>query len=289
MPWMDNKAIHQRELCGPTARIFAKCPGLGPRLIAALTLAYFAGIMAFAQQATIPVPPPPPERPNLPPIPSAPRDRVSVQPAFSVVIDAAHGGPNTGARISTQLPGSKLPPTSVLEKDLTLSLSMRLRSALLSRGIAVVTTRDLDTDLPNNQRAGIANHALASACLVLHATATGTGVHLFTSSLSPAETQPVEMLPWETAQAAWITRSLRLSSEINSALGHARIPVTLGSTALQPLDNLTCPAVAIETAPLAASPAGKALAISESAYQQKLLDALAAAMLEWSMDWKQQP
>ncbi|WP_161557110.1 N-acetylmuramoyl-L-alanine amidase family protein [Acidisarcina polymorpha] len=204
----------------------------------------------------------------------------SVQPSFVVAIDAAHGGSDDGARIAN----------GEIEKDITLALSARLRSALSARGITVLTIRESDIDVSSAQRAGIANHALAAACLVLHATSTGSGVHLFTSSLAPTTptTGPV-MLPWQSAQAAWITRSLRLSSEINSALGQAAIPVTLGSASIQPLDNLTCPAIAIEIAPLAASPANKALALSDPAYRQRILDALSAALLEWSTDWKQQP
>jgi N-acetylmuramoyl-L-alanine amidase len=246
-------------------------------------LAILAAVNIHAQQPAVPPPPPPPAKPDLPPPPLPPGNRPAVQPAFAVVIDAAHGAANTGARIAPNL----------LEKDITLAFASRLRAALAARGIAVVTTRESDADLPPNQRAGIANHALAAACLVLHATATGSGVHLFTSSLAPSSTPaaavPILIVPWQTAQAAWVTRSLRLSSEINSALGKAGIPATLGVASVQPLDNLACPALAIEIAPLAASAANKALPISDPAYQQRILDALVSALLEWSTDWKQQP
>ncbi len=245
-------------------------------------LAIFAAVNAQAQQTAVPPPPPPPAKPDLPPPPLPPGNRPAVQPAFSVVIDAAHGGANIGARIAQNL----------LEKDITLAFSSRLHAALAARGIAVVTTRESDADPPAKQRAGIANHALAAACLVLHATATGSGVHLFTSSLAPSSTPPsatAPIVPWQTAQAAWVTRSLRLSSEINSALGKAGIPTTLGVASVQPLDNLACPAVAIEIAPLAASASNKAQPISDSAYQQRILDALVSALIEWSADWKQQP
>jgi N-acetylmuramoyl-L-alanine amidase len=206
-----------------------------------------------------------------------------VQPAFVVVLDAAHGGADAGARLGD----------SLLEKTVTLDFSSRLRSVLAARGIYVVSTRTSDTDMPAKDRAGLANHSLAAACLIVHATATGSGVHLFTSSLPPASASGYSnspgFLPWQTAQAGWATRSLRLSSEINSALGQAGIPVTLGGAAIEPLDSLTCPAVAIEIAPLAASPAGKAQAITDPAYQQRILDAVAASILEWNTDWKQQP
>jgi N-acetylmuramoyl-L-alanine amidase len=236
-------------------------------------IACFAGI-GMAQQPL----PPLPDRPELPAVPAAPINRPAVQPAFAVVIDAAHGGGNVGARFSGGL----------LEKDVTLALSIRLRAMLVARGMMVITTRDSDDNPAFTERAGVANHALAAACLVLHATASGSGVHLFTSSLAPAA-NPGVPVPWQTAQASWITRSLRLSSEINSSLGQAGIPVTLGSTELQPLDNLTCPAVAIEIAPLMAGPSNGTMAVSDPVYRQRILDALVAAVVQWSADWKQQP
>lgn len=237
---------------------------------------------AHGQQPAPALPAAPPGS-NLPALPTPPVSRLSVEPAFLVVIDAAHGGADPGARIGSQ----------VLEKDLTLDFSGRLRSALAARGISVVVTREADTGLDFDQRTGIANHALASACLVLHATAAGSGVHLFTSSLPaaipsffPATASPI---PWQTAQAAWITRGLRVRSEIGSALGQAGIPVTVGKASLRPLDNLACPAVAVEVAPLVASVANKAAPITDAAYQQRILNAVAAAMLEWRSDWRQQP
>jgi len=251
-----------------------------------LFLFFLGPIEAQSQQPPVPTPPAAPGKPDLPPLPAPPANRLTVQPAFSVVIDAAHGGANTGARIAS----------NVVEKDVTLALSGRLHAALAAKGVAVVMTRESDTDLPADQRAGMANHALASACLVLHATATGAGVHLFTSSLppivanAPAPSSPASSLvPWQTAQAALITRSLRLSSEINSALGQAGIPTTLGVASVAPLDNLACPAVAVEIAPLANSAANQALSISDNKYQQRIIDALASAILEWRTDWKQQP
>jgi N-acetylmuramoyl-L-alanine amidase len=245
-------------------------------LVVGLILALPVMGLSQAPPAAAPIPA---ERPLLPAIPAAAPNSLSVQPAFSVVVDPAHGGGDIGARIGDAL----------LEKNITLALAIRLRSVLAARGMKVATTRETDLDLPPGTRAGIANHERAGACLVVHATATGAGVHLFTSSLPAATVAASGLVPWQTAQAAWISRSLRLASEINSTLGQAGIPVTLGSASIQPLDNLACPAVAVEVAPLAASAINKPLGISDAKYQQRLLDALAAAMLEWSTDWKQQP
>ena len=146
-----------------------------------------------------------------------------------MVIDAAHGGSDSGARLSDHL----------LEKDLVLTLSVRLRSTLAAHGIYVVTTRESDSAIPALNRAEAANHVGAAACITLHATTSGSGVHLFTSSLT--QIPLTRFLPWDTAQGAYAEQSLRLSSEFDSALTHAEIPVTLGRTALAAPGQLHLP------------------------------------------------
>jgi N-acetylmuramoyl-L-alanine amidase len=226
-----------------------------------------APLLAGAQ--TTPPPPPPPAPPPAQP------SVVKTTTRFGVVIDAAHGGPDSGARL----------PDHQLEKDLVLTLSVRLRSTLAAHGIYVVTTRESDSAIPALARAEAANHVGAAACITLHATTSGSGVHLFTSSLT--QIPLTRFLPWDTAQGAYAEQSLRLSSEFDSALTHAEIPVTLGRTALQPLDSFACPAVAVELSPLNIS--GKVTALSNPEYQDRLVAALAAAIEQWQRDWRQQP
>ncbi len=96
-------------------------------------------------------------------------------PRFVVVLDAAHGGDDAGARLGDEA-----------EKAYTLALSIKLRSLLMARGFVVVTTRESDATVDPDRRAEIANHANAQACLSLHAAESGSGVHLFVSSLAPA-------------------------------------------------------------------------------------------------------
>ena len=114
----------------------------------------------------------------------------------------------------------------------------------------------------------------------------GHGVHLYTSSL--ASVTPGKIMPWDTAQAGYVQSSLRLSSEINSALTHAEIPVTLGRTFLLPMDNLACPAVAVEIAPLGRATVKTDLQptpVTDATYQKDVVTALAAALEEWQHDW----
>ena len=217
-----------------------------------------SGQLAVAQQT-----------PSAPPAPQA---------RFVVVLDAAHGGDDPGGRLNNQP-----------EKDVTLALSVRLRSLLSARAIPVFTTRESDAAVNLNRRAEIANRANAQACLSLHASQSGAGVHLIVSSLAPA--QPARFVPWKTAQAAWVTRSLALAGVLNSALLHAGFNVTLGRAALPALDSLACPAVAVEIAPEIASGRDSGHAPSASlddpGYQARVAGALAAALLEWRTDaWR---
>jgi N-acetylmuramoyl-L-alanine amidase len=236
---------------------------------AGLALALAGG---WAQNTAAPRPANSPGTPQLPALPTPVQPRV--QPPFLVVLDAAHGGSDTGARLQG----------GVLEKNITLELEKKLRSALGAQGIAVTTTRDADVNASPLDRAQAANHAQAAACVLIHATATGSGVHLFTSSLSPAAPTPI--LPWQTAQAAYVTQSLRLESEIDAALAHAAVPVTLGRASVQPMDSLACPAVAVELAPLVAGNTTSAQAITDEKYENLVVSALAAAIGSWRSDWK---
>lgn len=192
---------------------------------------------------------------------------------FTVVLDAAHGGSNLGAKLSPTLD----------EKTVTLTLALHLRSLLAAHGVSVIMTRTTDTDLPMATRADIANHAHAAACIVLHATATGAGIHLFTSSLAPA---PPSVAPaWETAQAAYVEQSVRFSSDIDAAFEHTSIPIVVGRTFLRPLDNLTCPAIAIELAPKPATGLASAKSVNDLGYQSAALNAIVAGVLQWRQDW----
>ena len=205
------------------------------------------------------------------------------QPARAVIfLDPAHGGPENGAALGN----------NAAEKDVTLAFAQRLRAALASENFTVITTRDSDlpTQLPTDQRAEAANRAHALACIVVHATASGNGVHLYTSPLSPAPqsnesgpassqidiTTPFTPIPWESAQAAFVEQSRKLSDVLKATLAKSSLPTLTGSAPLRPLDNLMCPAVAIEIAPNSAS-----ISTTDANYQQQVIVAVANALQLW--------
>src|SRR5437667_11561981 len=109
------------------------------RTLRAALLTIWLCALAFPQ-APAPPPPTPPQSavPNTmqPPVPAAP----------IIMIDAAHGGTESGAVLAPD----------VLEKDVTLAFSRRLRQDLLSRGLQAKLVRDGDMLLSTDQRAAIA-------------------------------------------------------------------------------------------------------------------------------------
>jgi len=201
--------------------------------------------------------------------PVPPTSSTPSQPHFVVLLDAAHGGEDHGGTLSN----------NQSEKAVTLAFSVRLRSLLSARGIQVVTTREADKTLAASDRAELANRATPQACISLHAAETGSGVHLFTSSLSPSAA--ARFSAWKTAQSAVITRSLALAGVLNSALTQAGFNVTLGRTALPGIDSMTCPAVALELAPQRDASHKITAEPGDAGYQASIAQALATALLEW--------
>lgn len=185
----------------------------------------------------------------------------------TIVLDASHGGNDTGSRIGD----------AILEKEVTLALAFRLRSLLTARGFTVVMTRESDTALALDDRAGTANHARPAACLLLHATGAGKGVHLYSSELDPAPAEAA-VLPWLTAQAAWTPQSAQLKSSLGAALKRAAVPLVSSRASVRPVDSLTCPAVVVELAPEGDDDSS----IRDSSYQQRVAEAIAGALTFWS-------
>ncbi|HEU5458258.1 MAG TPA: N-acetylmuramoyl-L-alanine amidase, partial [Terracidiphilus sp.] len=220
--------------------------------IALLAAVFFTALFASAQ---------------TPPNPAAPH--------FVVVLDAAHGGTDSGATF----------PDGQPEKSVALALNVRLRSLLAARGLTVVTTRESDIALVADQRAAIANRAKAQLCLVLHATQSGSGVHIFASSLAPAA--PSRYLPWKTAQAAFVARSLSLAGALNSDVLHSGFNVTLARVSLPGLDSLACPAVAVELAPKRGSDNSILAEPDDAQYQSQVVSALVDAIFAWRSETPQ--
>ena len=180
-----------------------------------------------------------------------------------VILDAAHGGTDTGEALTEELQ----------EKNVNLALVRRLQKELEARGVSVVLTRTGDALLSPDQRATSANTSHASLYLALHSSKSGHGVRIYTA-LIPA-VQPSQgkhsFLPWEQAQAPYVGQSGVAASGLASECGSAGLPVRSSAVPLRPLNSVTLAAVAVEVAPLGSS----ADELSQTEYQQKIATTLA--------------
>jgi N-acetylmuramoyl-L-alanine amidase len=196
-------------------------------------------------------------------------------PRTVIFLDPAHGGPDPGAKLAD----------NVTEKSLTMAFAARLRALLSTSGFAVMSTHEADPTVTftTDQRAEIANHAHPTACLILHGTDSGNGIHLITSELPPPDDtddpDAHRPTPWNTAQAASIPQSLALANQIGLALIHNKLPVLVTRASIRPLDNLTCPAIAIEIAPLTHD--DDTTPVTDANYQQQVAQAIAAGLSSW--------
>ncbi|MEO1621752.1 MAG: N-acetylmuramoyl-L-alanine amidase [Cyanobacteria bacterium J06632_3] len=77
-----------------------------------------------------------------------------------VLINPGHGGPETGA----------VGPTGIFAKDVSLTVSLLLQDELLSRGAAVVMTRESDVDISLTERQRLIAQTEPALALTIHYT-----------------------------------------------------------------------------------------------------------------------
>jgi len=228
-------------------------------------------VAAPSQAAQAPPPQPPAQAAGTPPAgasaqaPPAPVvPALPGKPPFMVMVDASHGGEESGAVLADKL----------LEKDVTLGLARRLRLELLNRGIVTAMSRDSDLTLTAEQRAAMANSSRVAVFITVHAASQGTGVRLYTSLLPPAETPPGPFLPWDTAQSAFLGASRVVTDAIKSELDKREVPARELMAAVRPLNNIAAVAIAVEVAPASADLGS----LTANNYQQAIASAVAEAV-----------
>ena len=212
-------------------------------------------------------PTPPIVQPTPAPISVTPSPPVAAQPKpagpprFFVLIDPAHGGTDIGAAIATDL----------AEKDVVLGLARRLQRELESRGISAMLLRNSDITIPLDQRAVSANAARPGLYVALHAANTGHGVHVFTSMIEASSAGPRDFLPWDKAQSAYVEASTAVAESVMAELVSRKLPNTLLSAPLRPMNNIAAPAIAVEIA----SPENDVADIARPAYLGQVAQAIA--------------
>jgi N-acetylmuramoyl-L-alanine amidase len=232
---------------------------VGP-LPGAIILLVWIRFLAYPQ--TAPTPPPATTPPGAQEVHGTPPP--PPQPPPVIMIDAAHGGTESGAVLA---PGN-------LEKDVTLAFARRLQQDLMSRGLQAQLVRDGDTLLSTDQRASIANASRPSLYVCVHAASQGSGIRVYTAMLPVTGDNRGPFVSWQTAQAMPLSRSRSLQQQLAAAIQKTRFPVRSLTAPLRTLNSIVVPAVAIEIAPTT----GQVAQLATSEYQQMISSVLANAI-----------
>jgi N-acetylmuramoyl-L-alanine amidase len=224
-----------------------------------------------ASQETAAPPPPPPPAPTAPaPEVPAPLPGTRTARLQTMVVDAGHGGEDTGVR----------GPKGTLEKQVTLDAARRLKTLVESRlGVRVVMTRDDDRAVSLDERDAIANNSKADLFLSLHANASPSasvkGAEVYYLRLDRAGedarrnaaatelilpvvggiTRPIDIIPWDLAQASHVEASSHFASMLEEEL-EKRVPPgprPLQQAPMRVLSGANMPAALVEMAYLSNS------------------------------------
>ncbi|HEY1462001.1 MAG TPA: N-acetylmuramoyl-L-alanine amidase [Terriglobales bacterium] len=182
-------------------------------------------------------------------------------PRYFAIIDAAHGGTETGATLGNQL----------FEKDVTLAIARHLRDELMVRNVSVMLVRDGDDLLTTDQRASAANQQHPAIYICIHASTEGRGVRVYTALMASGGTNQGPFLDWQTAQSPFLSSSQQAAATIAAELQKSHVSARQLTAALRPLNNILAAAVGVEVAPPTSSPDG----LASPAYQQFIAGAIA--------------
>ncbi|MEV4311210.1 N-acetylmuramoyl-L-alanine amidase [Actinocrispum sp. NPDC049592] len=234
---------------------------------------------------TPPSAPPPPSSSVAAPPPASAAGKV-------VVIDPGHNGGNAShpAEINKQVPagrGQTKPCNTTgtatnagyTEHEFTWDVSVRVRDALVAKGVKVVMTRSNDTGVGPcvNERADVGNKANAAAVVSIHADgSTSPGAHGFHVAYSSP--------PLNAAQGEPSAKLAKVLRDGLQAAGFAT-STYIGSQGLSPRNDLgglnlsTRPAVLVECGNM--RNAAEAAVLSSAAGRQKYADAITQAILSY--------
>jgi N-acetylmuramoyl-L-alanine amidase len=233
--------------------------------------------------ADLAVPPPPP-----PPPAAAPETAPTI-----VVIDPGHGGDDAGAR----------GPAGTAEKDVTIGVARRLKSAIEARlGVRVLLTRSDDRAVEPDGRTALANNNRATMLVSLHANASlrpearGAIVYYLDAGAEAPDrpvppgvilptlgggSREIAAVPWELAQLRFVPLSATLATMISDEL-KSRVEVGVPPVEQAPLRVLVganMPAALVELGFL--SNAEQEQQLVSEAYQGRLVQAMVEALMRF--------
>jgi N-acetylmuramoyl-L-alanine amidase len=179
-----------------------------------------------------------------------------------IVVDAGHGGVETGAK----------GPTGLQEKDVTLDMAKRIQAGLTRRlGVRVILTRDSDKQVSLDDRTALANHERADLFLSIHVNASpatkarGAETYFLSYQATDDEarasaalenntigvqggSEALGMVLWDLAQSQYLAESSKLAEMIQENLNQLLRIESRGvkQAPFKVLMGATMPAVLVE-------------------------------------------
>ena len=279
----DDQDGRPKLIITPSAAGFDFFPKLGEgRKILVANIMQPGGTMA-SQTPVLPAPPIP-ARPAQPTPPASGANQMISPMAVpnlslpAVVLDAGHGGTDTGAQGKDGL----------LEKNLTAQLVAQAQKALQATGkYRVVLTRNGDVNVGFDQRAAEANIAHPIAFISFHAGDLGSAsprvvVYSYRPSsplaMAPGSDPQSLFVSWDKVQLRYMDQSIRLAHSLQQDLQKTtkvassppmEVPVRV-------LQSIAAPAVAIEVGSL--SPGSNSGPLTNPSFQQEIGAAVVEAV-----------
>ena len=214
----------------------------------------------------------------------------------TVVIDPGHGGADEGAQ----------GPEGTLEKDVTLAVALRLRTALERLlGVRAILTRSGDAIVPLDRRAAIANNDRADIFISLHVNSAlrdaVAGAEVYYLSIdeygqearalaeragrylpvSGGGVRDIDMVPWEMAQARYVEPSADLAAFVSNELGR-RVPLSPRPVQQAPfrvLVGANMPAILVEMGFI--SNPEQERQMTQPGFQTRVADAIVAGVVRF--------
>jgi len=233
------------------------------------------------------------------------RERVQAAPLRTLVLDAGHGGQDTGA----------IGPSGLTEKELVLDVTRRVARLVEEQlKIKVLLTRDDDTFVTLRDRTTLANRARADLFVSIHANAhrhavSGVETYFLSSEAtdnaarqvaalensvieleapSPrARTDFVKAILWDLAQSEFQTESSRLAEIVQDSMTQALRISNRGvkQAGFYVLGGAAMPAVLIEVGFVTNPQEERRL--RESRYRDEIARAIFAGLTEYKRHWDQ--
>ncbi len=157
-----------------------------------------------------------------------------------MVLDAAHGGTDPGARGTG----------GIRESEVVLQFAAQIRRALESQGFQVVQTRLADENPSFDDRSAMANAQRGAVFITLHISSTGLPgtARVYVNSDLPRPSEANGLLPWDQAQAPFLELSRKLGDTVQGLLAQRfkGSPSDSQTAEVRQLRTTAAPAIAVE-------------------------------------------